>query len=151
MISATRFIQAVILTISCTICIQQNNVNAQSINLIHATSQGWAGGVCCRQGENYNIQLKIVLGKTPVVLDSLWLKGYCMSIAKYNPKKVRQDETVYVTIMENIVTDDYYIDPEIKCYDPNKVGVSFTYYIRGKKKLMDITPYIKELEFIAYP
>jgi len=132
-------------------CLQGNTANAQSVNLIGGTHQRWAGGICCRHGNTYNIQLKIVQGKTPVVLDSIRLNGYCISIAKYNPKKNRRGETSKISIIENLVFDDNNSNYNPRCYDPDKRGISFTYYIKGELKSMDLTPYIRELDFIGYP
>jgi hypothetical protein len=148
MISATRFIYTAILIV-CFVSFQRNSANAQSIKLKAGSHQPWAGGMCCRYGHTYDIQLEIIQEKSPVVLDSMWLNGSCINISKYNPKKFHPWETVKISIIENLVFNDHNYNEG--CYDPNKSGISFSYYVKGKRKLMDLTPYINELEFIGYP
>lgn len=151
MISSRRFIYVAILAMSCLIAAGGSALKAQSVLLVEATSQGWAGGVCCRHGENFNIHLKILHGKTPVVLDSMWLNGYCFSLKEYNTTTKNQEKISVINITQNIIIDDHLEIMNNKCFDSLKTGVSFTYYINQRKKSMDITPYMKVLEYIAYP
>src|SRR5687767_793278 len=126
------------------------SVFSQQVKIISATKQGWAAGVCCRSGVNYNIQLQFFNMKERVELDSLWIDGNCVVLSKYNNKDLKKSDSCYVIIQEGVSWDDG-MPMENWCFDATKAGVLISYYIKGKKKWLNITPYIKELEFLAYP
>ena len=122
---------------------------SQAIRLVSATCQRWAGGICCRSGINYHIQLKVAKRKALVKLDSLWMNGNCVDISKYNDH-VNNKTSSLITLRESVSRENG-MTVGNECFDETKTGVVISYYLNGGKKLMDITPYIKELEFQAYP
>src|SRR5687767_5949831 len=124
---------------------------SQSIQITHATRQSWAGGVCCRTGTSYQINLQLNLVKYSIQLDSLWLEGYCRNLSGYNQVNHPLKDTVDITIRENLSFDDGFPVNEMYCYDPDKKGVIISYIIRKKKYYLNVSPFMKELEFIGYP
>lgn len=125
-------------------------LHSQQIKVISATSQGWAGGVCCRTGINYNIQLRILNPKHSLKLDSLWMEGYCVNISDYGISKREKSDTVFLRLQKGVTWDEG-MPTDNWCFNSTRKGVIISYYLNGKKKWLDVTPYIKELEFQAYP
>jgi hypothetical protein len=123
---------------------------AQQIRVKWATSQGWAGGISASQGKYYQIELEIVYNRQQLVLDSIWLDGYCRSLANYNPAKKNQKDSATIHISENIILDGWMELPEA-CYDPAKKGVKISYYKNQRKMWLDITRFMVELTFQGYP
>ncbi len=54
-------------------CIMNGDATAQRIKLITATSQHWAGGVCCRYGANYNFVIQTKMNN--ITPDTVWVNG----------------------------------------------------------------------------
>lgn len=133
-----------------TVLMKPRGLFSQSIKVISATSQGWAGGVCCRTGINYHIQLQISDKRKTIKLDSLWMNGNCASIAKYYIPKSCKTDSCFVNLDEGVTWDDG-MPMNNWCYDHRKKGVVISYYLRGRKKWLDISPYMIELEFMAFP
>lgn len=128
-----------------------SNTSAADIQVTEATKQSWSGGICCKRGVNYNIGLLIFPSKHPVILDSLWLEGNCRSLASYNYKGRTKKDTLSIYITDGLSYDNKIQVDTIWCKDPTKKGVIISYYQNNIRYLLDITPYIKELMFIAYP
>lgn len=127
---------------------------AQSIQVKSATSQHWAGGICCRHGVNYTINLKVIRNKTAILLDTLWLEGYGKSLADYNIKKANKSDTLSIEILDGISFDDGMIDFEVNpkhVYDGTKMGILLEYRIGKKKISLNLSRLIIDLEFLAYP
>jgi hypothetical protein len=131
---------------------------SQHIRLKEATRQGWAGGVCCVHGTNFSFSFLVSKkGRSSFSLDTLWTDGYCHPIAGIDQKmKFEKDTTIH--LYPKISFNDayiYYPDKDIslnkQCYDPLKHGCLLIYRIDKKRYEMDLTPYVKELMFIAYP
>ncbi len=131
-------------------------LHCQSLKVVSATSQGWAGGICCATGVNYHINLQLIRTKLPIILDTIWLEGYPRDLSAYNTKKEGKTDTVNIFIQEGWRTNIYEIDrisdkEFILNYDETKTGVKVQYRLGKQKLTLDITPFLKELEFIAYP
>jgi hypothetical protein len=124
---------------------------SQQIKILCANRQEWARGVCCQRGFNYYIDLEITQLKHPMVLDSIWFDGYGRSMLKYNPEKKNKKDTLFISIVEAFSFDDGFPMDFPWSYDPTKKGVVLGYLRNRKKLFLDITPFIKVLEFLEYP
>jgi hypothetical protein len=125
--------------------------SAIDIQITQATKQAWAGGSSYSNGVSYNIGLLIFPSKYPVILDSLWLEGNCRSLASYNYKGRSKSDTLSVYIMDGLNYDGKIQVDANWCKDPTKKGVIIGYHQHNQRFLLDITPYLKELDFIGYP
>ncbi len=148
MISKGKWIKLIALIAG--LLVYHPHVFSQQIKIVSATCQHWAGGICCRSGVNYSIQLRVIKVKQSIVLDSLWMEGNCADISKYKFEKINKSDTVGVLIQDGITRDEGMPDMNW-CFDATKKGVLISYYLGGKKKWLDVTPYLEYLEFIGYP
>lgn len=131
---------------------------SQQVSVTSATQQGWAGGICCVHGVNYTVNVKVILNKQPITFDTLWTEGYCHDLAKYNSKALKQQDTLYIRFSEGISINDhqpYILDQQQEviplCYNANKKGVLLQYRINKEIYSLNVTPYLQELMFLAYP
>lgn len=129
-------------------------MQAQSVKVIRATSQGWAGGICCKHGVKYVINLKVIRSKQPITLDTLWLEGFARDMSDQNKKKLNRKDTLSIQISDGISYDDGLINidknPDV-FYDGTKTGVILVYRINNKRMELNISPFIEDLGFLAYP
>jgi hypothetical protein len=127
------------------------NTHASDIKVTEATQQKWHSGMSYKNGILYNIGLTIYPSKHPVILDTLWLEGNCRSLASYNYKGRSKSDTLSVYISDGLNYDGKIQVDASWCKDPGKKGIMISYHQNNTRYLLDITPYIKELMFIAYP
>lgn len=66
---------------------------AQDIKLRGATSQSWAGGVCCRSGINYVITLESADTTAELKVDTVWVGNTCY----YN------SDAATISVIRNVV------------------------------------------------
>lgn len=123
---------------------------SQRMSILSVTKQNWSGGICCRTGTNYNIQIKLFDQKKEIKLDSLWMEGYCVDVSKYSDSITFGGDYSIINIYEGWVLDDG-MPVYNWCYDPTKKGVELSYYRKGRKKRLVVTKCIKELEPANYP
>ena len=124
---------------------------AADIQITEASFQKWYSGMSYRNGTLYNIGLTIYPSKHPITLDTLWLEGNCRSLASYNYKGRSKSDTLSVYIMDGLSYDGKIQVDACWCKDPSKKGVLISYHKDNTRYLLDVTPYLKELMFIAYP
>ena len=142
------------------------NFKSQTIIVNSATSQDWAGGVCCTSGTNYQINLKVTGAGKKFKLDTLWIGEKYFLLDETNGYSVIKTESngeVYYTlnagISENKYKGDYGFDlkkeikkVEKKATAPKYSGSACIVYIDNNKKknLIEIAAF-KELPYLAYP
>jgi hypothetical protein len=127
------------------------SLQAAGIEITEATKQKWHSGISYRNGILYNIGLTIFPSKHPIILDTLWLEGNCRSLASYNYKGRTKSDTLSVYISDGLNYDGKILVDASWRKDPTKKGVIISYHQNKIRYLLDITPYLKELMFIAYP
>lgn len=138
-----------------------SSFQAQTITLNNATSQSWAGGMCCATGTNYQISLIVDSPDKNFKLDTLWIgrqffamnqnDGYTV-IA--NHTKGKSAYTINVGISSNHYREEYIdlkkeITPIVKA--PIYSGEACLVYHSNKiRKQFEIKDF-KELPYLAYP
>jgi hypothetical protein len=156
----------IILTIHCSLF--TIHCFSQDFKLIKATSQHWAGGVCCRYGINYVIQIETKSDKFNP--DTAWINGNYypldFSVRPYplNTKKYDSLKHIYVfsfTVRES--HDDAphpYFNNNIPKVDsaaikaaPKKEfkGAALITYQKKKKQCTFVIKEFKVLPNLAYP
>ncbi len=131
--------------------VTQPSLQAFGIEVTEATKQKWYSGMSYKNGILYNIGLAILPSKHPIILDTLWLEGNCRSLASYNYKGKSKSDTLSVYISDGLNYDGKIQVDANWCKDPAKKGVIISYHQNNIRYLLDITPFLKELDFIAYP
>jgi len=140
------------------------NIKSQTITVNSATSQEWAGGVCCTTGTNYQIQLKVTGVEKKFKLDTLWIGMNYFVLDETNGYSVIKNErngelyyTLNAGISQNRDERDYDIKEEIKkvkkpVTSPKYSGSACIVYSDNNKKktLIEIVSF-KELPYLAYP
>lgn len=140
------------------------NLKSQTITVNFATSQDWAGGVCCSSGTNFQINLKVTEAEKMFKLDTLWIDGKHFVLDETNGYSVVKSErngelyfTLNAGISENRYERHYNLEKEIKeVKKPVKVpkysgSACIVYTDNNKKKnLIEIATF-KELPYLAYP
>lgn len=141
-------------------------LKSQTITINSATSQGWAGGVCCATGTNYQIQLKVTGADKKFKLDTLWIGEKYFLLDKTNAYSVVKSERngeVYYSLNAGISENknERYFNLERKedvkdvkeiVSPPKHSGSACVIYTDNnkKKKIIEIASF-KELPYLAYP
>ncbi|HYG53451.1 MAG TPA: hypothetical protein VD905_21330 [Flavobacteriales bacterium] len=121
---------------------------------IKATSQGWAGGVCCRTGTDYHITLTGKKG----TLDNFKVTSVCISGLQFSSDQIRvssvtngTETTVHLNmgVTRNEAEDrPDKIKEEVQQPACTDMQVN---YSTGKKRQTLIIGQVEALPFIAYP
>ncbi len=121
-----------------------------SQEVIKATSQSWAGGVCCRTGVNYHVTIKTDIPASDLSVKKIWLEGATQPISgnvTQGPKG-----QVYITFgIQSDITGHYI---EIKDPDMKEIeceGAASITLLYGKKEIKVIVKNFETLMMIAYP
>jgi hypothetical protein len=122
---------------------------------IRATTQGWAGGICCRSGTNYQV---ILTGKKET-LDNFKAGSVCIGGLQFESEQINVSTTtvdnktvVYLNMSishdEADMRPDLIIDKSAKQTSCSTMQVN---YSTGWKHHTIIIEKVEELEFLAYP
>ncbi len=119
---------------------------------VKATSQGWAGGMCCRTGTDY----AITISGTKKELESLKIKSVCIGGMKFESPRTTLISTKTGTSFSLLINCGYSYDSaeENQSLIQKKPDSCNENCISYNKKLKEIKLKITEveaLEFIAYP
>lgn len=140
-----------------------SSFKSQTFVINSATSQDWAGGVCCSSGTNYQISLSTENTDKKIRFDSLWIgqKAFALNekdgysvVCNRNAEKTSY--TIHAGISYNRHGDydsDKIIEVEKKPIEkaPSYSGVALIiYHVNKERKVLEIAS-IKELPYLAYP
>jgi hypothetical protein len=137
------------------------SLQAQTITLNNATSQDWAGGVCCATGTRYQISLIVDSPDKKFKLDTLWIgqqffvmnqnDGYTVVT---NQTEGKTAYTIHVGISSNHYKEEY-IDLKKEITFVVKAPIysgeaCLVYHSNKTRKQFEIEAF-KELPYLAYP
>lgn len=126
--------------------------NAQP-KFVKATSQGWAGGMCCRQGTNY----VITISGTKKELEKLKVTSVCIGNMKFDSphttiSNYNNDLNASLIINCNYSYDSHEEDLNNEPQTvPEKCDELCVIYKTPKKKGKILITNVEALGFIAYP
>lgn len=137
---------------------------SQTITIVSATEQGWAGGVCCATGTNYQINIKVSGAGKKFRLETLWIGQSYFALVETNGYTLVKSERagdLYFTLNAGFREDrgDYILDLEKEKKVPSTIiqapkyhGAACIVFTDNKKQkqIMEIQSF-KELGFLAYP
>lgn len=137
------------------------NLKSQTFKVHSATSQDWAGGVCCASGTNYQIVLVTDRTEEKIRIDSLWIGQKLFALNDKDGYSVvcnKNSEKTFYTINVGVSTNrygDYEIDPidDKKTIEkaPKYSGAGLLIYHINKKRMVIEILSFKELPYLAYP
>jgi hypothetical protein len=129
------------------------NVFAQPI-FVKATSQGWAGGVCCRQGTDYVITLK----GTKKEMEKIKINSVCIGGMKFDspqatPQYTTSDTLAHLIIRCSYTHDEREFNPgdQIQKETVQLCNELCLNYTLAKKEGKVLITKVEELFYIAYP
>ncbi|HLP11901.1 MAG TPA: hypothetical protein VK177_08230 [Flavobacteriales bacterium] len=122
---------------------------------VQATSQGWAGGVCCRSGINYSVTLTGKKG----TLDDFKVSSVCIGGLQFESAQINVritdagDKTIVYLHMGTSHNDTEYRPDGIKeeTFKQGTCSDMQVNYSTGRKRQTVIIEKVDELEFLAYP
>lgn len=135
--------------------------NAQEV--VKATSQGWAGGVCCVSGTNYAVTFKSSSGPDAYKIEEIWLSNQARPLSGTLAQATKGEVIVNFGITrdetynhEILPPDDIKVDEEATRHDallqkPDFKGVALIVLKKNGKKMKVIVEKFEELPFLAYP
>ena len=143
------------------LCTFWKSHRAQEFTVTKATSQGWAGGVCCRTGVNYHINFSTSDTVAKFDLDTLWIgeRFFLLDKKQNNPATITlKNGKKIISISVGTSCDernDYLIEKKIeekKPKAPKYAGVACVIY-RDKKNAVKhfVVEKFEALMFLAYP
>ncbi len=138
-----------------------SSLQAQTITLNNATSQDWAGGMCCATGTRYQISLIVDLPDKKFKLDTLWIGQQFFALDKTdgytviaNHTEGKTAYTINVGISSNHYREDH-IDLKKEIILVVKAPIysgeaCLVYHSNKIRKQFEIKEF-KELPYLAYP
>jgi len=126
-------------------------VNAQTIT--KATSQSWAGGVCCATGTNYVVDIELVNKPENIEIQEIILAGYGPISGNLWPPMEQDQKKISITFntsnnVHHVIYDSY---PDIKKSDDEiDCAALIVLRIDGKLSEMRVESF-EALMYIAYP
>jgi hypothetical protein len=138
-----------------------SSLQSQTITLNNATSQGWAGGMCCATGTRYQISITVDSTDKKFRLDTLWIGQQFFALDKTDGYTVianhtdgKSAYTINVGISSNHYREDD-IDLKKEIISIVKAPIytgeaCLVYHTNKMRKQFEIKEF-KELPYLAYP
>lgn len=124
--------------------------------VVKATSQSWAGGVCCRTGTNFSVSIQVENGCKSIGLKEIWLKGEGLLTGIIYPlAPIEKNGQVNITFRVSYDSNNYEIIREsIENRDegmPEFEGDALILMIMDNKEYQIIVKEFESLPYLAYP
>lgn len=138
---------------------------AQSIKINNVSAQNWAGGVCCKHGTNYFIELQTKRNLKHYELDSVWINHYPFDVTVYKFEKIEGKKKGKTLVRVNVVIDKQEheflavdnqpvekLEKKEELVKPTFEGLGLIIYkYKGKRKTLAIQEVIQWYEPANYP
>lgn len=121
--------------------------------IIKATSQGWAGGVCCVSGTNYSVTFLLKDTPKTIEVDGVYLQNTGKLYCTLSHPLVQKEGTYYtVNFPTRFDENDRYIEKEITVVERRAFeGKALILLTVDKKAVEIIVNEFEYLDFLAYP
>ena len=127
--------------------------HGNSQEIIKATSQGWAGGVCCVSGTNYSVTFLLKDTPKTIEIEGVYLQNTDKLYSTLSHPLVQKDGTYYtVNFPTRFDENDRYLEKEIKpIVTKNFDGKALILLKIDKKTVEIVVTEFESMGFLAYP